>query len=153
MGKRAPNSVWFDKKIISRKTLLSYPDFDKLFDIHTDASDLQLGAVISQNNKPITFYSRKLNPAQTRYTKTEKELLAIIETLKEFKNILLGQKINVFTDHKNLTYKTHNSARVMRWRLLIEEFGPTLHYLPGNKNVVADCVSCLEYESFPNNSR
>ena len=89
------------KKIISRETLLSYPDFDKPFDIHTDASDLQLGAVISQNNKPIAFYSRKLNPAQTRYTTTEKELLAIVETLKEFKNILLGQKINVFTDHKN----------------------------------------------------
>ena len=80
------------KKIISRETLLSYPDFNKPFDIHTDASDLQLGAVISQNGKPIAFYSRKLNPAQTRYTATEKELLAIVETLKEFKNILLGQK-------------------------------------------------------------
>ena len=91
------------KKIISRETLLSYPNFDKPFDIHTDASDLQLGAVISQNNKPIAFYSRKLNPAQTRYTTTEKELLAIVETLKEFKNILLGYIIRVYTDHKNLT--------------------------------------------------
>ena len=81
------------KKIISRKTLLSYPNFDKPFDIHTNASDLQLGTVISQNYKPIAFYSRKLNPAQTRYTTTEKELLAIVETLKEFKNILLGHKI------------------------------------------------------------
>ena len=72
--------------------LLSYLDFNQPFDIHTDASDLQLGAVISQNKKPIMFYSRKLNPAQTRYTTTEKELLAIVETLKEFKNILLGQK-------------------------------------------------------------
>ena len=72
------------KKIISRETLLSYPNFNEPFDIHTDASDLQLGAVISQNNKPIAFYSRKLNPAQTKYTTTEKELLAIVETLKEF---------------------------------------------------------------------
>ena len=80
------------------------------------------------------------------YTTTEKELLAIVETLKEFKNILLGQIINVYTDHKNLTYKTHNSARVMRWRLLIEEFGPELHYLQGKKNVVADCLSRLEYD-------
>ena len=83
------------KKIISRETLLSYPNFDKPFDIHTNASDLQLGAVISQNNKPIAFYSRKINPAQTRYTTTDKELLAIVETLKEFKNILLGHKIKV----------------------------------------------------------
>ena len=78
------------KKIISRETLLAYPDFDKEFHIHTDASHTQLGAVISQNKKPIAFYSRKLSDAQTRYTTTERELLAIVETLKEFRNILLG---------------------------------------------------------------
>ena len=127
--------------------LLAYPDFSKTFEIHTDASDYQLGAVISQEGKPIAFYSRKLNNAQTRYTTTEKELLAIVETLKEFKNILLGQKIKVFTDHKNLTYKTHNSARVMRWRLTIEEFGPELIYLPGDKNVVADSLSRLHLQN------
>ena len=93
------------KKVLSRETLLAYPDFSKPFEIHTDASDYQLGLVISQNNKPIAFYSRKLNPAQTRYTTTEKELLAIVETLKEFKNILLGQQLRIYTDHKNLTYK------------------------------------------------
>ena len=69
-----------------------------------------------------------------------------METLKEFKNILLGQKIRVYTDHKNLIYKTHNSSRVMRWRLLIEEFGPKLNYLPGEKNVVADCLSKLDFD-------
>ena len=67
-----------------RKTLLTYPDFYQPFVIHTDASDLQLGAVISQNKNPIGFYSVKLNLAQTGYTTMEKELLAIVETLKEF---------------------------------------------------------------------
>jgi hypothetical protein len=94
------------KRIISRETLLAYPDFNKPFIIHTDASQKQLGAVISQDDKPIAFYSRKLNPAQTRYTTTERELLSIVETLKEFRNILLGQRITVYTDHKNLTYTT-----------------------------------------------
>ena len=80
--------------------LLSYPKFYQLFYIHTDTSNLQLSPVISQNGKPIAFHSRKLNPAQTRYTKIEKGLLAIVEMLKEFKNILLGQKIPVYTDQK-----------------------------------------------------
>ena len=72
------------KNVILRKTLLSYLDFTKPFDVHTNASDLQLGALISQNKKPIAIYNIKLNPAQTQYTTTEKELLAIVETLKEF---------------------------------------------------------------------
>jgi hypothetical protein len=91
------------KELIARETLLTYPDFNLPFEIHTDASQLQLGACISQNGKPVAFYSRKLNPAQTWYTATERELLSILETLKEFRNIHLGQQIIVHTDHENLT--------------------------------------------------
>ena len=132
------------KKIMSRETLLAYPNFNIPFKIHTDASHTQLGAVILQENRPIAFYSRKLNPAQTRYTTTERELLSIVETLKEFRNILLGQQIKVFTDHKNLIYKKFNTERVMRWRLLLEEFSPEITYIKGPHNVVADALSRLE---------
>jgi hypothetical protein len=55
-----------------------------------------------QNDRPRAFYSRKLNSAQKRYTTVKQELLSIVETLKEFKNILLGQKLIAHTDHKNL---------------------------------------------------
>ena len=75
-----------------------------------------------------------------------------METLKEFKNILLGQDIKVYTDHKNLTYKTHNSARVMGWRLTIEDFGPKLIYIPGNKNIVAKAISCLPLNEATNDN-
>jgi hypothetical protein len=75
------------KNILSKETLLSYPDFNKPFDIHTDASKRQVGAVISQNGKPIASNSKKLNDAQTRYTTTERELLPIVETLKEWGNL------------------------------------------------------------------
>ena len=125
------------KRIVSRETLLAYPNFNEPFEIHTDASKQQLGAVISQKKQPIAFYSRKLNSAQVNYTTTERELLSIVETLKEFRNILLGQKIKVYTDHKNLTYKTFNTERVMRWRLILEEYGPELIYIQGNKNIDA----------------
>ena len=132
------------KKIVSRETLLAYPNFNKTFEIHTDASKTQLGSVISQEGKPIAFYSRKLNPAQVNYTTTERELLSIVETLKEFRNILLGQQIKVYTDHQNLTYKQFNTERVMRWRLILEEYSPELVYIQGSKNIVADALSRLE---------
>src|SRR5688572_31510806 len=96
-----------------RETHLAYPNFTEVFDIHTDASLTQLGACISQNGKPIAFYSRKLNPAKYRYTTTERALLSVVEVLKEFRSILLGQQICVHTDHEYLAYKKFNSDRVM----------------------------------------
>ena len=79
-----------------------------------------------------------MNSAQHNYTTTEKELLSIVEALKEFRNILLGHQITVYTDHKNLTHKILNTERVMRWRLILEEFGTELKYIKGENNVVAD---------------
>ncbi len=75
----------------------------KPFEIYTDASSTQLGAVITQDNRPIAFFSRKLSKMQQKYTVTEIELLAIVETLKEFKGMLWGQDIKVYTDHTILT--------------------------------------------------
>ena len=67
------HQVAFDqmKALIAKETLLTYPDFNKEFEIHTDASKLQLGACISQDQRSIAFYSRKLQPAKIRYTTTE----------------------------------------------------------------------------------
>ena len=137
------------KLVLSKETLLRYPNFSKEFEIHTDASQTQLGAVISQDGKPIAFYSRKLTDCQTRYTTTERELLAIVETLKEFRNILLGQKLVIHTDHKNLTCANFNTDRVIRWRLIIEEYGPDLRYIEGPKNIVADALSRLGLKDNP----
>ena len=85
-----------------------------------------------------------MNSAQHNYTTTEKELIYIVATLKEFRNILLGHQITVYTDYKNLTYNFLNTERVMRWRLLLEEFGPELKYIKGENNAVADALSRLE---------
>jgi hypothetical protein len=72
------------KATIAKDVVLAYPDFTKLFEIYTDASPMHLGAVITQDNRPIAFFSRKLSETQTKYSVTEIELLAIVETLKEF---------------------------------------------------------------------
>ena len=71
------------KSLVAKEVILSYPQFDKEFHIHTDASLTQLGAVISQEAKLIPFYKCKLNLAQTLYTTTETELLYIVEVLKK----------------------------------------------------------------------
>jgi hypothetical protein len=61
---------------------------------------MQLGAVIAQDNRPIAFFSRKLSKMQQKYSITKIELLTIVETLKEFKGMLWGQSIKIFTDYK-----------------------------------------------------
>ncbi len=61
---------------------------------------MQLGAVITQDNRPMAFFGRKLSETQQKYSVTEIELLAIVETLKEFKGMLWGQDIKAYTDHK-----------------------------------------------------
>ena len=127
--------------IVARDNLLTYPDFNETFKINTDASALQLGAVISQKGKPTTFYSRKLSDAKTRYTVTKRELLSIVETLKDFRAILLGQRLRIYTDHKNLTCNFSTTDRVLRWRLILEEYGPYVEYIKGEKNIVADGIS------------
>jgi hypothetical protein len=72
--------------------------------------------------------------------------LSIVETLREFRNILLDYKIIVHTDHKTLTYAKSTADIVMHWRLLIEEFRPEFKYIQGKHNLIADAVSCLEME-------
>ena len=78
---------------------------------------------------------------------TEIELLAIVETPKEFKGMLWGQKIVVFTDHKNLIQDALRltSDRVYRWRLLLEEYGPEIVHIKGIHNTVADAISRLDF--------
>ncbi len=90
------------KATIARDVALAYPDFSEVFEIYTDASSKQLGVATSQKNRPNASFSRKLSIAQCKYSVTEIKLLAIAETLKEFKGMLWGQPVKVYTDHKNL---------------------------------------------------
>ena len=92
------------ERIVARNNSLIYPDFNETFKIHTDDSTFQLGVIVGQKGKLIASYSRKMNDDQQRYTVTERELLSILETLKKFRTILLGRKLLIYTDDKNLTF-------------------------------------------------
>jgi hypothetical protein len=77
-----------------------------------------------QERKPMAFYSRKLNSALTCYTTGEKEILGIVETLKEFRGTLLVQLAIVHTDHKDILYGKLSNDRITRLLLLLGEYGP-----------------------------
>ena len=90
---------------------------------------------------------------QPKYSVTEIELLAIVETLKEFKGMLWGQKIKVYTDHKNLIQDALGltSNQVYWWQLLLEEYGPEIIHIEGIHNKVADAILRLNYCPVQNN--
>ena len=102
--------------MVSAETLMCYPDWKLPFTVCTYASDKRVCDVISENKESIAFFSSILNKPQRNYTTDKKELLAIVECLKQFLGILFGYEINVFSKQKNLVYATtlSESQWVMR---------------------------------------
>lgn len=131
--------------LVSREVILVYPDFNKDFELTTDASNYAIGAVLSQDDKPISFISRTLNKTEERYAANEKEMLAIIWALTSLRNYLYGsKKVIIFTDHQPLTYTLSNNdsnSKMKRWKCMLEEYNYELRYKPGKTNVVADALS------------
>ena len=133
---------------LTTQPLLQYPDWTEPFVLTTDASNYALGAVLSQGpigkDKPIAYASRTLNDAETRYTTTEKELLAIVWATKHFHQYLYGRKFTIVTDHRPLVWlmnvKDPNS-RLVRWRLKLLEYDYEIVYKQGKINTNADALS------------
>ena len=73
----------------------------------------------------------------------EREIISIVETLKEFRKILLGCKLRIYTDHKNISCKKFSNDRVLRWRLILEEYGLDIEYIKGEKSIVTDRLSMI----------
>ncbi|KAL7288237.1 hypothetical protein TKK_0017578 [Trichogramma kaykai] len=135
------------KELITNTPILQYPDFDKKFHITSDASNVAVGAVLSQEGHPISFFSRTLNSAEQNYSTIEKELLAIVEVCRHFRSYVYGRKFIIETDHKPLTWlwslKTPNS-KLIRWRIKLEEYDYEVKYRKGCENHVADGLSRVE---------
>jgi hypothetical protein len=141
------NSFRCLQTILTQEPVLQYPDFTKLFIFTCDASGFAVGAILSQgkigHDKPISFASRTLNKAEQNYFTIEKELTSIVWACSHFRPYILGRTFTIVTDHKPLTWMfsvKDPSFRLLRWRLLWEEFQYTIEYKTGKKNVNADAL-------------
>lgn len=136
------------KNSLITKPILQYPKFDQPFILTTDCSNEALGSVLSQgeinSDLPIAYHSRTLNAAEQNYSTTEKELLAIVDSVKHFRPYLYGQTFTIVTDHRPLTWLMSckdPSSRLVRWRLKLMEYDYKIIYKPGKQNSNADCLS------------
>lgn len=146
------------KSVLSNEPILQYPDFSRPFILTTDASNVALGAVLSQGkigeDLPVAFASRTLNDSERNYSTIEKELLAIVWATKYFRPYLYGRKFTIMCDHKPLQWifslKEPNS-KLTRWRLRLEEFDYEIHYKKGKCNANADALSRIELNAIDGN--
>ncbi|KAJ9542483.1 hypothetical protein OSB04_028989 [Centaurea solstitialis] len=138
------------KDKLTSAPIIQPPNWDLPFEIMCDASNHAVGAVLGQKfgrDPHVIYYaSRTLDSAQSNYSTTEKELLAIVFALEKFRQYLLGTKVIVFSDHAALKYlmkKKDAKPRLIRWMLLLQEFDLEIRDKSGSENLVADHLSRL----------
>ncbi|GKB90071.1 reverse transcriptase domain-containing protein [Tanacetum coccineum] len=139
------------KKKLTEAPILIAPDWDLPFELMCDASDFSICAVLGQRHekhfRPIHYASKTMNEAESHYTMTEKEMLAVVYALEKFRWYLILNKSIVYTDHSALKYlfaKKYSKARLLRWVLLLQEFKFKVIDTKGAENLAADHISRLE---------
>ncbi|GJU07107.1 reverse transcriptase domain-containing protein [Tanacetum coccineum] len=135
------------KKKLTEAPILVAPDWDLPFEIMCDASDFAVGAVLGQRKtkhfQPIHYASKTMTEAQTHYTTTEKELLAVVYAFEKFRPYLVLSKTIVYTDHSALKYllaKQDAKPRLLRWILLLQEFDVEIRDKKGAENLAARTI-------------
>ncbi|GJV21964.1 reverse transcriptase domain-containing protein [Tanacetum coccineum] len=136
------------KKKLTEAPILIAPNWDQPFEIMCDASDYAIGAVLGQriekHFRPIHYASKTMTEAETNYTTTEKEMLAVVYAFEKFRSYLIMNKSVVYTDHSALKYlfnKKDAKARLLRWVLLLQEFDFKVIDTKGAENYAADHLS------------
>jgi hypothetical protein len=124
--------------------VLVQPDNSKPFEVFCDTPGTGLGCVLMQEGRVIAYTSRALRPHEINYPTHDLELEAVVHALKLWRHYLMGNRCNIFTDHKSLKYIFTQSELNMRQRRfleLIKDYDLEVHYRPGKANVVEDALS------------
>ena len=148
------------KDTLANVTLLAHPKLHAPTNIMADASDHAVGAVLQQciGNEwhPISYFSKKLRPPETRYSTFDRELLAVYLAIKHFRHFVEGREFHVLTDHKPLTFalSTHfdkYTPRLVRHLDYISQFTTDIRHVTGTNNPVADALSRIGVNALPPN--
>ena len=159
-SKTPPNWKWGEqqekafqqlKAHLSSPPILGYPDYNKPFELHTDACLSGLGAVLYQeqegHKRVIAYASRGLNKSEKNYPVHKLEFLALKWSIcDKFKDYLHGHRFRVYTDNNPLTYvlsTAHLDATSQRWIASLASFSFDIQYRPGRLNRDADALSRL----------
>jgi hypothetical protein len=139
------------KEKLTSAPRLAHPDYDRPFLLYTDASNMGLGAVLAQNDKegkehPNVYLSRTLSPAESNYTITELECLAIVWSVRKLHAYLDGVKFTLITDHSALQWLFDfrgSNRRLVRWSLELQPYRDwmTINYREGRVHLNADPLS------------
>nr|ABA97617.1 retrotransposon protein, putative, Ty3-gypsy subclass [Oryza sativa Japonica Group] len=135
------------KKLVSALVLI-LPDQMKHFQVYCDACRHGLGCVLMQEGRVVAYVSRQLRPHEGNYPTHDLELAAVVHALKIWRHYLIGNRCEVYTDHKSLKYiftQPDLNLRQRRWLELIKDYDISIHYHPGKANVVADALSRKSY--------
>ncbi|PZP12942.1 MAG: hypothetical protein DI611_15630, partial [Brachybacterium faecium] len=132
------------KRALTTAPVLVLPDGSKPFVVYTDACGTGLGAVLMQEGRVIAYGGRQLRVHEKNYPTHDLELAAIVFALKSWRHYLLGERFELFTDHKSLKYlfsQKDLNLRQQRWMEFLASYDFEIAYTPGKGNVVADALS------------
>nr|GEU31429.1 reverse transcriptase domain-containing protein [Tanacetum cinerariifolium] len=139
------------KRKLTEAPILIALDWDLLFELMCDANDFAIDAVLGQcqekHFRPIHYASNTMTEAESNYTTTKKEMLAVVYAFKKFRSYLIINKSIVYTDHSALKFlfaKKDSKERLLRWVLLLHEFTFKVIDTKRAKNLAVDHLSRLE---------
>ena len=111
-----------------------------------DVSNVGIGGILYQSDGPVSIFNRSLQDAELNYSATDREFLALVESIKKFRSYVFGRRFTVFFDHKPLgpmLASAPANSRHARYLMTLEEYDFDLQYKPGNENATADIISRL----------